>query len=241
MNLPLPTGYDAEIAKRLCFLSDLAYDCFIDEEENPGGSTIEENFAFIIRQEDGKTLLTFQGSNDIVDFLDIDARCAITEPENEPTFPPVHAGFWRAADRLIEPLREELSKGLHTVLYLSGHSLGYGIAEIMAVRLREMGYNVAAVYGFGGPPVGAVKFYNYRNKFSYPTYLLAYRRDGVPYLQPKGVHVAPITHLDERAYVTAGRPGFAWLNPFRWSAWRDDHDSQNYVAATCKIADRVAL
>lgn len=239
MNPSLPEGYNPEIARDLYFLSDLAYDCFNGEEENPAGSVCKDNFAFIVRRFPGYTLVAFQGSNDIVDFFKIDACFVIKEPDDEPTFPPVHAGFWKAVTALIDLLRAELSHGdTRRPLYLGGHSLGGAIAILIAARLKEMAYPVAAVYGAGTPPVGAVKFYNYWQALKIPTFLLVYERDGIPFLQPKGVHVAPLVHLDERAYVRKGRPGFAWLNPFRWSAWRDDHDCQNYLAAAGKILDR---
>ncbi len=235
------TGYNPHIAARLCFLSDLAYDCWRDEEKNPGGAYIQDNFAFILREEGGRRLVAFQGSDDAEDFL-LDACCLITEHDEEPAFPPVHSGFWKFAMALLEPVREALSYGDQGLpIHIGGHSLGYGGGQIIAILLAEMGYPVASVYGFGGPPVGAVKFFNYCAHYKIPTFLLAYRRDGVPYLQPKGVHVAPVIHLDERAYVRKDREPRAWFNPFRWNAWRADHDSQNYLAATAKIEDRGGL
>lgn len=238
-SLALHSGFDPETASRLCFLSDLAYDCFKDDEENPVGSVCKDNFAFIVRRYPDRTLIAFQGSNDAVDFFNIDACFLIKEPEEEPTFPPVHAGFWKAVVALLDLLRAELSRGdTRRPLYLGGHSLGGAIAILIAARLKEMAYPVAGVYGAGAPPVGAVKFFNYWQTLGVPAFLLVYERDGVPFLQPSGVHVAPLIHLDRRARVRNGRPGFSWINPLRWSAWRDDHDSQNYLTATAKILDR---
>lgn len=237
-----PTGFNAPLASRLCFLSNLAYDCVTGKgkSKNPSGYYCKGNFAYIVRRENGRTLVGFQGSNDIKDFI-LDISAVIDHPESAPTFPAVHSGFWKAAQALIDHLREELSRWGGPVI-LGGHSLGGAIAVLMAVLLKEQGHEIEAVYGFGTPPVGAVQFSNYYHRLGLAdrTYLTIYRRDAVPFLQPCGISVVTPIFLDERAYQTAKRPDFSWLNPFRWSAWRKDHNCDGYAAALAKIADRVA-
>jgi len=241
-DVSLPAGYDPAIGARLCFLSNLAYDCFRKEKQNPGGSVCVNNFAFVIREEGGKILVGIQGSNDVKDFL-LDLMARITNPDDEPTYPAVHRGFWKASRTILQPLLEELGKCGQGPLYLGGHSLGGGMATLLAALLQEGGVHVTGVYGFGTPPVGAIQFYNHYRRLGlhFCTYLLVYGRDGIPFLQPCGVHVVTLIFMDARAYLLSERPPFAWLNPFRWRAWRTDHSCDKYMPALYKIEDRMRL
>ena len=109
---------------------------------------------------------------------------------------------------------------------------------VTALRLARLGYPIEAVYGFGTPRVGAVRFFNAWRDTKIPTFLLVLGRDGVPMIPPFGVQVAEEIWLDLRAYPIKSRLAFSWFNPFRWLAAKEDHSCDGYLAATIKIQDR---
>ncbi len=232
----LPAGFEPSIARELCLLSHEAYDCLKGHRDNPIGGVIHENFAFIVRRQAGRTLIAFQGSNDVKDFI-LDACAVIQHPSDEPTFPAVHSGFWKAVRALLEPLRAELSRWQQPLI-LGGHSLGGAIATLFAVILAEQGYKIEAVYGFGTPPVGAVQFFNYYRTLGLAprTFLTIYRRDGVPFMQPCGVSVVEPIFIDDRAQVLKERPSFSIFRPF---AALTDHSASNYLTSLDKLEDRM--
>jgi hypothetical protein len=231
----LPAGYNPTLAVKACLLSNLAYDCIRKDKKNPVGSVCVGNFAFIRSETAEYTIVAFQGSNDAKDFC-LDAFAIIQSPEAE--FPAVHLGFWRAVQAIIRPLLVNLERG--KPIYLSGHSLGGGMALVAALVLHHEGFTVAGVYGFGTPRVGMVQFFNRFRDSKIPAFLIVHGRDGVAMLPPNGIQVASEIWLDLRAFPIRRRIGFSWINPFRWSAWRDDHSCDAYLAAVSKIAYRAS-
>jgi hypothetical protein len=73
----------------------------------------------------------------------------------------VHRGFYTAMDICYKQLKDIVAahlQGTEKKLWITGHSLGAGIAPLFAYRLSEDGFDVQGIYTFAGPRVGNAKF-----------------------------------------------------------------------------------
>ena len=68
----------------------------------------------------------------------------------------IHSGFWREAFSLLPAVIRNTDP--EKPVCITGHSLGGGMAVIMAGFLMKMGYDVVDLYTFGQPRVGNNKF-----------------------------------------------------------------------------------
>ncbi|MEE8330225.1 MAG: lipase family protein [Acidimicrobiia bacterium] len=81
-----------------------------------------------------------------------DSQFATTKGELETM---VHSGFHKALDEVWTDMRPLATGG---EVFLTGHSLGAGIATLAAARLADDGATVAGVYTYGQPRTGKADF-----------------------------------------------------------------------------------
>lgn len=81
----------------------------------------------------------------------------------------VHRGFYTAMEIVYDDLKKLIDShmsGTPKKLWITGHSLGAGVAPLFAYNLAEDGYDIQGIYTFAGPRVGNKKFCElYRKKF----------------------------------------------------------------------------
>lgn len=131
------------------------------------------NFSYYVIQEDGITILVFKGTSNAYDVLtDIDIRPFYDKSLNAY----IHRGFRDAAELIIEDIKSKYHLD-HTV-YLTGHSLGGAIAQVIGMWLHEEGNNVQ-IYTFGSPKVTTKFLFNKPNHWR-----MVYRSDPIPFLPP---------------------------------------------------------
>lgn len=100
----------------------------------------------------------------------------------------VHTGFTDLYEKihpgLLEALGEAVNGGNKAELsiYVTGHSLGSGIATLCAIALRQSGYNAVAAYVFASPRVGNLGFVNQVAAMGLPLFRLENVSDLVPTL-----------------------------------------------------------
>jgi hypothetical protein len=130
-------------------------------------------FSYHVKQDSGVTILIFRGTDNTKNvWTDIDMRPTM----NDELGVYLHRGFKDAANWLHEDITKKYK--LEKTVYLTGHSLGGAIAQIMGLWLSEAGHNVQ-IYTFGSPKVSTTFFGN-----DPPHYRVAIMSDPVPYLPP---------------------------------------------------------
>ncbi|HNS10543.1 MAG TPA: lipase family protein [Candidatus Ozemobacteraceae bacterium] len=73
----------------------------------------------------------------------------------------VHSGFYNALDIVYDDLKSLVDRhmaGVPKRLWITGHSLGAGVAPLAAYRLAGDGLDVQGVYTFAGPRIGNDNF-----------------------------------------------------------------------------------
>lgn len=111
-------------------------------------------------------VICFRGSKDAEDYIQ-DAKFEMTTlayEEGDDLPASVHKGFLEDFDALnadiIHALRSAITASPKPLLpiFVTGHSLGGGLAILCALELVRQGFNVAGVYTFGQPRVGNKEF-----------------------------------------------------------------------------------
>lgn len=73
----------------------------------------------------------------------------------------VHRGFYNAIDVVYDDLKRLVDhhmSGTPKTLWITGHSLGAGIAPLAGFRLAKDGVSVQGIYTYAGPRIGNVTF-----------------------------------------------------------------------------------
>ena len=142
-------------------------------EENKLYEIRNNEFSYHVKQDSGVTILIFRGTDNTKNFwTDIDAR-----PTHDLGLDVYfHRGFKDAATWLIEDIKRDYK--LEKTVYLTGHSLGGAIAQIIGLWLDQEGHNVQ-IYTFGSPKVSTTFFGN-----EPPHYRMVLDNDPVPYMPP---------------------------------------------------------
>jgi hypothetical protein len=136
----------------------------------------------------------------------------------------VHAGFWNAfvpvRDDLVAAIEKQGGFSPDTKLWITGNSLGAGLADLSAAWLEKQGRDVHAVYTFGAPMSGNEAFRRvYEEELSIGSQRYVNANDIVPLLPPAKIfrqyrHVGTINNikkdgslvLDDKPYTGIGNP-----------------------------------
>ena len=166
----------------------------------------KDEFSYQIKQVDGITILVFRGTQNTKNALitDIDFR-TFNDIDLELY---LHRGFRDAAMYILEDIDQNYK--LEQVVYLTGHSMGGAVAQIIGLWLDQRGHDVQ-IYTFGSPKVSTGHFGNRPIHFR-----VSFWNDPVPFLPPypflhSGIHIDPETldwdesHEEESFFQIDGR------------------------------------
>ena len=131
-------------------------------------------FSYHVKQDRGVTILIFRGTDNVKNvWTDIDAR-----PTKDDSLDGayLHRGFKDAATWIFEDIKRDYT--LEKTIYLTGHSLGGAVAQIIGLWLHNAGYHVQ-IYTFGSPKVSTTFFGNRPIH-----YRMLVRNDPVPFVPP---------------------------------------------------------
>ena len=131
-------------------------------------------FSYHVKQDRGVTILIFRGTDNVKNvWTDIDAR-----PTKDDSLDGayLHRGFKDAATWIFEDIKRDYR--LEKTIYLTGHSLGGAVAQIIGLWLHNAGYHVQ-IYTFGSPKVSTTFFGNRPIH-----YRMLVRNDPVPFVPP---------------------------------------------------------
>ena len=131
-------------------------------------------FSYHVKQDRGVTILIFRGTDNVKNiWTDIDAR-----PTKDDSLGGayLHRGFKDAATWIFEDIKRDYK--LEKTVYLTGHSLGGAVAQIIGLWLHNAGYHVQ-IYTFGSPKVSTTFFGNRPIH-----YRVLVRNDPVPFVPP---------------------------------------------------------
>ena len=131
-------------------------------------------FSYHVKQDRGVTILIFRGTDNVKNvWTDIDAR-----PTKDDSLDGayLHRGFKVAATWFFEDIQRDYR--LEKTVYLTGHSLGGAVAQIIGLWLHNAGYHVQ-IYTFGSPKVSTTFFGNRPIH-----YRVLVRNDPVPFVPP---------------------------------------------------------
>ena len=143
-------------------------------DENKLYEIRNNEFSYHVKQDRGVTILIFRGTDNLKNvWTDIDARPTKDDSLNGAY---LHRGFKDAATWIFEDIQKDYR--LERTVYLTGHSLGGAIAQVIGLWLHNAGYHVQ-IYTFGSPKVSTTFFGNRPIH-----YRVAVRNDPVPFMPP---------------------------------------------------------
>ena len=146
----------------------------------------KDQFSYYVLQEDGVTILIFRGTANAKNVLsDIDIRTF----DDDLLDVKLHRGFRDAAESIYGDIKRNYELD-HTV-FLTGHSLGGAVAQIIGMWLHKRGYNVQ-IFTYGSPKVSTTFTFNEPNHWR-----VVDRSDPVPFLPPLPyVHSGVVIDID---------------------------------------------
>ena len=146
----------------------------------------KDQFSYYVLQEDGVTILIFRGTANAKNVLsDIDIRTF----DDDLLDVKLHRGFRDAAESIYGDIKRNYELD-HTV-FLTGHSLGGAVAQIIGMWLHKRGYNVQ-IFTYGSPKVSTTFTFNDPNHWR-----VVDRSDPVPFLPPiPYVHSGVVIDID---------------------------------------------
>ena len=146
----------------------------------------KDQFSYYVLQEDGVTILIFRGTANAKNVLsDIDIRTF----DDDLLDVKLHRGFRDAAESIYGDIKRNYELD-HTV-FLTGHSLGGAVAQIIGMWLHKRGYNVQ-IFTYGSPKVSTTFTFNEPNHWR-----VVDRSAPVPFLPPiPYVHSGVVIDID---------------------------------------------
>ena len=150
----------------------------------------KDQFSYYVLQEDGVTILIFRGTANAKNVLsDIDIRTF----DDDLLDVKLHRGFRDAAESIYGDIKRNYELD-HTV-FLTGHSLGGAVAQIIGMWLHKRGYNVQ-IFTYGSPKVSTTFTFNEPNHWR-----VVDRSDPVPFLPPLPyVHSGVVIDIDSLSW-----------------------------------------
>ena len=134
----------------------------------------QDQFSYYVIQDNGISILIFRGTANWKNVLsDLDARPFIDNKLDTK----LHRGFRDAAEIIYEDIKKNYNLD-HTV-YLTGHSLGGAIAQIIGMWLHSTERHNVQIFTFGSPKVSTTFIFNEPNHWR-----VVDRSDPVPFLPP---------------------------------------------------------
>ncbi len=140
----------------------------------------------VVAEHDNFVVLAFRGSTTMQDWL---TDLKFTQSKTKKTGLPgkVHRGFCRALDQgwpRVSALLEQADKNGKTI-WITGHSLGGGLAHIAAMRAAQEGIRVAGIYTFASPRVGDPAFVKaFEKAYHGRSFRVVNANDLVPHVPP---------------------------------------------------------
>jgi len=160
---------------------------YCNEVYENGEELEDDQFSYNLIRSGGITILIFRGTANAKNVLtDIDIR--FIKDDGLDLY--LHKGFMDAATSVMQDIDQNYT--LDKTVYLTGHSLGGAMAQIVGMWLNKRGSNVQ-IFTFGSPKVTTTFLYNEPNHWR-----VAMRSDPVHYLPPypyvhSGIHIDPET------------------------------------------------
>ena len=200
-------------------MAEYCDEAYENREENYGVKSGE--FSYTVKQNEGITILVFRGTSNLKNVrTDVDMRFWKDDDLSDTRGSDVnlHRGFKDSAMYIMKDIKENYK--LEKTVYLTGHSLGGAIAQVMGLWLDMEGHNVQ-IYTFGSPKVSTFYFGSRP-----PHYRVALRNDPVPFVPMYpflhfGIFIDPET-LDWMEGGETDRDSFTEIDG-------SDHSIQEYL------------
>ena len=173
----------------LLVLIEMAEYCDEAYENNKQNYDVRQGeFSYTVKQDSGISIIVFRGTHNVKNIIsDIDMR-----PFKDDSLGGVyiHRGYRDAAVYTLNDIDKKYE--LEKTVYLTGHSLGGAIAQIVGLWLDKRGHYVQ-IYTFGSPKISTTFFGNIPRH-----YRVAFDDDPVPFFPPypflhSGVFIDPET------------------------------------------------
>ena len=166
----------------------------------------KDEFSYHVKQDQGVTILIFRGTKSAKNALVTDLDFRVWKDDGLGVN--LHRGFRDAAMFILKDIDENYK--LEQVVYLTGHSMGGAVAQIIGLWLDQRGHDVQ-IYTFGSPKVSTTFFGNRPTHFR-----VSFGNDPVPFLPPypflhSGIKIDPETlewdesHEEESFFEIDGR------------------------------------
>ena len=167
----------------------------------------KDEFSYEVKQDQGITILVFRGTKNAKNALITDLDFRVFK-DNGLGGVFLHRGFRDAAMYILKDIDENYK--LEQIVYLTGHSMGGAVAQIIGLWLDQRGHDVQ-IYTFGSPKVSTTFFGNRPTHFR-----VSFGNDPVPFLPPypflhSGIQINPETlewdesHEEESFFEIDGR------------------------------------
>ena len=169
---------------------------------------------FIVARGPGATFVAFAGTDPLK------PQDVITDLRARQTREGLHEGFAEATQSVQLKVENAIgSGGARLPLFFTGHSLGGALATISAKLARDDGFQVKAVYTYGGARAGGPQFFNsYGPSLRDCTFRLVHGKDIVASVPPSSVggpfgsllgefqHVGRLLHCPQRSIFAEPAP-----------------------------------
>mgnify|MGYP002780822186 CR=1 FL=1 len=129
----------------------------------------------------------------------------------------VHRGFSLALDLIWDEVMAQLNRchSSQKAIFVTGHSLGAGLATLAASRLQNKDHNVHSLYTFGSPRVGDREFERcFTAEMGLRTFRFVNHNDVITQIPPRSLgyrHVGLVLYFDSTGVL---RPDIRYWDKF---------------------------